>query len=283
MLTEVHVAGFTIRGISVGGVYTSLQIPELGVLLDAGVPLRSFAGTDRIFLSHGHSDHASALPSLLGIRRLIGKGPPRVFFPAELEEDLRASLAALTPLLRCDLSIQATPLRPGDSVTLGKGLCVRAFRTHHVVPSLGYLFFRRVTKLRPEFAALPGYEIARLRQRGTPGLFEDHERLELAYATDTLSNVLASAPELLRSRVLILESTFIDEHRTIEATRERTHVHLDELIAQAERFENEAVVLMHFSQGYSPREVHQTIARRVPEPLRSKLHVFAPQTGRWFG
>ena len=82
MLTEVHASPYTIRGISVGGVYTSLQVPELGVVLDAGVPLRSFATTDHLFLSHGHSDHASALGALLGIRGLVGKHTPvQVFLP----------------------------------------------------------------------------------------------------------------------------------------------------------------------------------------------------------
>ena len=68
MLTEVSAGPYTVRGISVGGVYTSLQVPELGVVLDAGVPIRSFAGTDRIFLSHGHSDHIDAVDQELGAR-----------------------------------------------------------------------------------------------------------------------------------------------------------------------------------------------------------------------
>src|SRR4051812_33049380 len=58
-ILELNAGSYRVQGVSVAGVYTSLRVPELGVVLDAGVPLRSFAGTDRIFLSHAHPDHAS--------------------------------------------------------------------------------------------------------------------------------------------------------------------------------------------------------------------------------
>ncbi|MCX5746553.1 MAG: MBL fold metallo-hydrolase, partial [Proteobacteria bacterium] len=73
MLTSVTAGPYTVRGISVGGVYTSLAIPELGIGFDAGASPRSFGGIDTFALSHGHADHIGALPALLGIRGLTGK------------------------------------------------------------------------------------------------------------------------------------------------------------------------------------------------------------------
>lgn len=282
MLTEVSAGPYTVRGISVGGVYTSLQVPELGVLLDVGVPIRSFAATDSIFLSHGHSDHASALGSLLGIRSLIGKRAPRVYFPAEIEAPLREALGLLGRLHRSPMTIEAMPMHPGDVRALKSDLHVRAFRTHHPVPSLGYQFFKRVAKLKPEYRELPPEEIGRRRRAGEP-LFDEVDRLELAYSTDTLSRVLESEPSVLESRVLILECTFIDPRRTAEDAQERFHIHLDEILERADRFRNEAVVLMHFSQAYSPEEVHATLQQRLPPGLRERVRVFAPESGRWFG
>jgi ribonuclease Z len=282
MLTEVKAGPYTLRGISVGGVYTSLQVPELKVVLDVGLPVRSFAGTDRIFLSHGHADHASGLASLLGIRTLLGKGPAQVFLPAEIEEPVREALEVLGRLHRSRLEVEAVPLRPGDMRPLGHDLWVRAFRTLHGVPSLGYQFLRRVTRLRAEHRELPPQEVARRRKAGED-LFEVTERLELAYATDTLSAVLESVPSLLESRVLVLECTFIGQERTVEEARERSHLHLEEVLARAERFQNEALVLMHFSQAYSPEEVHAVVQARLPEVLRERVRVFAPASGRWFG
>jgi ribonuclease Z len=282
MLTEVQAGPYTIRGISVGGVYTSLQVPELGAVLDVGVPIRSFAGTDRIFLSHAHPDHASGLGSLLGIRRLIGKGPPEVFLPAEVEAPVQEALAALTRLHRTPMEVRTVPLRPGDVHPLGHGLHVRAFRTHHPVPSLGYQFLRRITKLKPEHQGTPPQEIARRRQAGEP-LFDEVERLELAYATDTLSHVLETEPSLFDSRVLILECTFVSAHHSVQDAQDRAHLHLDELIARAGHFRNEHLVLMHFSQSHGPEEVQATLRERLPPALAERVRVFAPASGRWFG
>src|SRR5882672_412745 len=101
MLTTVAAGSHSVSGISVGGVYTSLAVPELGLLFDAGAPLRSLAAIDTIVLSHGHSDHIGALPALLGIRGLQGKTrPPRVVMPAEIQGDVTAALAAMSRLQR---------------------------------------------------------------------------------------------------------------------------------------------------------------------------------------
>jgi ribonuclease Z len=284
MLTEVQAGPYTLRGISIGGVYTSLQVPELNVVLDAGIPLRTFATTDNIFLSHGHSDHASALGALLGIRGLVGKhSPAQVFLPAEIESAVQEALAALQRLHRSDIELETIPMHPGDTRKVYRDVWVRAFRTHHAGPSLGYQFFRRITKLKPEHQDLPGEEIGRLRREGVPGIFDEIERLELAYATDTLSKVLETAPSILESRVLILECTYLDQKRTVEETQERLHVHLDEIIARADRFQNEALVLMHFSQLYAPEQVRDIIRERVPPSLHERIRLFVPESNRWFG
>ena len=283
MLTSVTAGPYTIRGVSVGGVYTSLAVPELGVVLDAGVPPRSSGGIDTILLSHGHADHIGALPALLGIRALHGKTrPPRVFAPAEILPDLEQALAALSKLQRFPLEIEAIGLRPGDEHELRGDLRVRAVRTFHPVPSLGYLILRRIAKLRPEFRGLAGPEIAARRRAGEAML--DHEdRLELAYATDTLVSALDHAPELYTARVLLLECTFLDERKTLEAARAGCHIHLDELIERADRFANEHVVVMHISQLYRPDEVAAILDARVPPALRARMIPFVPQGPHWPG
>ncbi len=40
---------------------------------------------------------------------------------------------------------------------------------------------------------------------------------------------------------------------------------------------------MHFSQAFSPGEVHDTLRERLPPGLRERVRVFAPESGRWFG
>lgn len=284
MITRVQAGRTTIEGVSLGGIHTSLHVPELGVLLDVGLPLRRFASVDHVLLSHGHGDHAGGLAAWLGVRELLhrDKPPPRVFAPAEIVDDLAAMVDAARRLQRHDLSVSFVPMAIGDEVELRRDLHVRAMRTHHPVPSRGYQLFRRVHKLRPEHHGKPGHEIARLRALGEP-MFDVEERLELAYATDTLVRVVDSHPEILRSRVLILECTFLDDRKRIEDSRAGGHVHLDELLEIADRFDNEHLVLMHFSLLYSPAEVHEILARRLPAALRDRTVAFAPEHGRWPG
>jgi ribonuclease Z len=283
VLTTVTAGPYTIRGVSVGGVYTSLAVPELGILFDVGISPRSAGGIDTILLSHGHADHVGALPALLGIRGLHGKSkPPRVIMPVEIVHDLTAALAALTRLQRWPLDIEAIGMAPGDEIELRGDLRVRAVRTFHPVPSLAYVLVRRVSKLRAEFRGLPGPEIAARRIAGE-AMLEHEDRLELAYATDTLVSVLDHAPELLRARVLILECTFLDARKSLEAARAGCHIHLDELIERADRFGNEHVVLMHLSQLYRPDEIAGILDDRVPAGLRRRIVPFSPGHGSWPG
>ncbi|HLL21576.1 MAG TPA: MBL fold metallo-hydrolase [Kofleriaceae bacterium] len=283
MLTTVTAGPYTLRGISVGGVYTSIAVPELGLLFDAGASPRSLASTDTILLSHGHVDHVGALPALLGIRALHGKSkPPRVVMPAEIVDDLRAGLAALSKLQRWPLDIEAIGMAPGDEIALRGDLLVRAVRTFHPVPSLGYVIVRRVAKLKPELVGMTGPEIAARRRAGEEvNAYE--ERSEVAYATDTLVSALDHAPELYKARVLILEATFLDARKTIDGARAGCHIHLDELIERAHLFENEHVVLMHFSQLYRPDEIPAILDARLPHGLRKRVIAFAPSTAHWPG
>lgn len=283
MLTSVTAGPFTIRGVSVGGIYTSLAVPELGVVLDAGISPRSAGGIDTILLSHGHADHVGALPALLGIRGLHGKTkPPRVVMPAEIVDELQAALAALSTLQRWPLEIEAVGMLPGDEIELRGDLRVRAVRTFHPVPSLAYVILRRVSKLRPEFRGLPGPEIAARRLAGE-AMTTHEDRLELAYATDTLVSVFDHAPDLLRARVLVMECTFLDNRKTLEAARAGCHIHLDEVIERADTFANDHIVFMHVSQLYQPSEVARILDERVPPALRKRIIPFVPKTDHWPG
>jgi ribonuclease Z len=258
-----------------------LQVPELGAVLDVGVPLRAFCGTDRIFLSHGHVDHSGGLAGLLGVRGMMQKpAPAQLFMPEEIATDVEAVLAATTRMQRYPLTVRAMPMRPGSEESLGNNLWVRAFRTHHPVPSLGYQFLRKVQKLKPEFMGLPGTEIAARKSRGE-ALFDMAEHLEVAYATDTLIRVIDTNPSMLTSRVLIMECSFYDERKSVADSRAGCHVHLDELREVCERFENEHVVLMHTSQIYKPREVRDILVRRCPRSFTDRVQILLPESGVW--
>lgn len=281
-LQRVQAGPYRIQGVSIGGIGTSLHVRELDVLLDVGVPFRASAAANRLFLSHAHADHIGALISWLGIRGLASLPLPTIYAPAPIVDTVHAMLELATTLQRHDCRAPVVAVEAGQELPLQGDLHVRAFRTHHPVPSLGYQFFRRVRKLRPEFAALAGTEIKRRREAGEELFYED-ERLELAFATDTLLRVIDTEPAILRSKVLVLECTFLDDRKSLEASRAGCHIHLDELVIRADAFENEQLVLMHFSQLYEPADVHRILEARLPRRLWERTVVFAPGSGTWFG
>jgi len=261
--------------------YTSLHVPQLDALLDVGTALRSTCAAGTLLLSHAHLDHIGALPALLGMRGLCGvKKKLRVCAPSEVAARLPAALDGFGSMHRWPLEVDVVPMEPGDEFELRRDLSVRAFRTWHPVPSLGYLFFRRVKKLRPEFAGLPGPEIGRRRKAGHD-LFTTVEHHELAYATDTLPRVLETAPELLDVRTLVLECTFLDDRKTIQDARAGCHIHLDDLLPWAQELRNESLVLMHFSQLYRPGDVRRILGERWPQDGPPVVPM-VPSGGTWW-
>lgn len=282
MLTELKAGRHTIRGASLGGMYTALHVPELDALFDIGVPVRSACGVTNLFLSHPHVDHVGALVTFLGMRGLTGVTKPlRVFLPAGVERGLQDSLDAISRLHRWPLTVEAVPMQPGDTIELRRDLSVRAIRTYHPVPCLGFSFFQKVRKLKAEFAHLPGPEIGKLRKAGAP-IFDEQERHVFAYATDTLPRVLDTSPEIFKAHTLVLECTFLDERKPVAKARAGCHIHLDELLPRLDRCENEALVLMHFSQLYKPREVPQILDARCPPEVRERIVPFLPKGSRWW-
>lgn len=283
MLSEVRAGPYTIRGISLGGLYTAMMVPELDLALDAGMPARSFAGARTLLLTHGHVDHAGALSSMLGIRALQGaRIPLRVIMPAEITGHVQAALEAMSVLQHWPLAIEVVGLRAGEECALENGLMVRAVQAFHVVPCLGYQVLRRVRRLGQAFRHLPGEEIRR-RSGAGEDLFERHEHLEFAYATDTLVSVLEHTPSLYDSRVLLLECTFLDGRKSLEAVHAGCHIHLDELVERAHHFRNQHLVLMHVSQMYRPGEIAAILDARLPQSLRHRVQVLAPASGHWPG
>ncbi len=282
-LTTVELGNLRLRGRSLGGLYTSFHVPELDALFDVGTAIRTGSTAKRLFLSHGHMDHLGALPSLLGMRGLMGGGDKilEVYCPAEIADGLPKALDALSEIHRFPLTIKLFPMHPGDELKLRQDLWVRAFRTHHPVPSLGYFFFRRVQKLKDAFKALPGQEIGRRRKAGED-LFDTQEHALLAYVTDTLPEVIDHNPALLTVENLILECTFLDERKSLAAARKGCHIHLDQLLSYCDRLQNERIVLMHFSQLYHPDEVVRILHERCPANFRAKMIPFVPDGKAWW-
>lgn len=268
-----HHAGLTIEGYSRAAVQSYWRIPELKLGFDLGAHPWAFMGTPSWFISHSHLDHIAALPVYVARRRMMKMEPPNIYLPASILEDVRRLLHVLQRLDRGRMVCNLVGLQPGDEVPLSREHVVTTFATVHTVQSLGYIVWDRRNKLKPEYHGMAGNEIRDLRLAGVAVTTEVRTPL-VAYTGDTSPAGLDACPDLYRAKVLITEMSFIRHKHRREKIHKYGHMHLDDFIERADRFENELIVCGHFSTRYHPDEVRRYLETKLPERLRSRVRLW---------
>jgi ribonuclease Z len=267
----LELAGHVIRGLSIGGLETCIDLPAFKIAFDIGRGPDFAVARETIFFTHAHMDHMGGVAWHCATRSLRGMKPPTyVMSPGNVEafEDL---FAAWRRLDRSDLEHTTVGLAPGAEHALKNLHFVRPFRSPHRVECQGYAVWSRRPKLKPEFAGLPPDEIRRQRVELGVEVTSSVETPEVAFTGDSLIEVVEREEVVRKARVLIIEATFLDERVPVADCRAKGHIHLDEVIERAELFENEALLLTHFSERYSNREILEILDRRLPESLRTRV------------
>ena len=75
-------------------------------------------------------------------------------------------------------------------------------------------------------------------------------------------------------RVLLIECSFLGPDDR-ERARQYDHIHLDDIAERASLFENEAIVLTHFSMRYRPEEILHAL-RTLPAAISDRVVAFLP-------
>lgn len=272
IFTHQH-GGLTIEGYSRAAVQTYWRIPELKIGFDLGAQPWDFMGTPTWFVTHTHLDHVAALPVYVARRRMMRMEPPTLYVPAEAVEDLRRLLLIMQRLDRGRMICNLIGLKPGNEAALSRELVVTAFPTTHTIPSLGFIVWDRRNKLKDEFVGLPGDKIRDLRMAGTEVTREVRTPI-LAYTGDTSPGGLDGCPAVYQAKVLITEVSFIRPNHRREKIHKFGHMHLDDVIERAERFENELLIFSHFSTRYLPDEVRRLLDKKLPASLKEKVKIW---------
>lgn len=278
---------YVLTGRSRAAWHTSFVIPQLNLLLDAGLCVNRLR-PKHIFLTHGHNDHTLLAPAF--VKR---EDPPDIYCPAAMKcvfnnFILSNTMLNLGGMITIDdaeeagLDIGEGPprhdhddpgrtaseaawlnthhahaVRDGDVVPLRrlKGITASVFDCDHSVPCVGYVFSSTTHKLRPEYASTPGLELKRLRQAGVE-LTAPTTTPIFAFLGDTTAATLAATPTWLERGipVVITECSFLyDEHR---AQADKTkHTLWSDLEKVIRRWPQTTFVLTHFSMRYSEREI----------------------------
>jgi ribonuclease Z len=265
----------TIEGYSRAAVQTYWRVPELKLGFDLGVQPWSFMSTPSWFVSHTHLDHVAALPVYVARRRMMKMEPPTIYLPASAVEGVEMLLRAFQRLDRGAMPVKLVGVEPGKEIALSRELVVTPFATKHTLPALGYLVWERRKKLKPEFAHLIGNDNA-IRDLRLSGVEVSAEtRLpKIAYMGDTAPAGLDALPDVYRAEILILEMTFVAPNERPALIHKYGHTHLDDIVARANRFENEVIIASHFSTRMHPDQIQRLVEKRLPESLRGRLKIW---------
>ncbi|KAK2979016.1 hypothetical protein RJ640_013650 [Escallonia rubra] len=237
--------GYSIEGISVGGHETCVIVPELKAAFDIGrCPAR-----------------AGGLPMYVATRGLYNLRPPTVFVPPCIKEDVEKLLDVHRAMGQVELNLDLVALDVGETYEMRNDLVVRPFRTHHVIPSQGYVIYSVRKKLRKQYIHLKGKQIEKLKKSGVE-ITDTILSPEVAFTGDTASDFFLDprSADALRAKVLITEATFLDEGFSIEHAREHGHTHLFEIIEHARWIRNKSILLTHFSSRYHIEDIREAVS-----------------------
>src|SRR5262249_19801936 len=146
-------------------------------------------------------------------------------------------------------------------------------RTTHPIPSRGYMVWERRNRLKEEYHGLAGEKIRDLRLSGVEVTREVRTPL-VAYTGDTSPAGLDNYPPVYQAKILITELSFVRPNHRRDKIHKFGHIHLDDLIERADRFENELIIAAHFSTRYHPQEVERTVEKKLPPALRQKIKLW---------
>ncbi|MEQ9501779.1 MAG: MBL fold metallo-hydrolase [Deltaproteobacteria bacterium] len=269
-MIALNLGGLDIRAYSVGGVETCFVLPRYDVCLDIGRCPRGAERQGHLLLTHAHIDHAAGLPYYVSLRALMSMKPPRVACPEASAETLKTILDTWATLQADSDRLHLVAVKPGDRIPLKHGAYAVAYRSPHRIACVGYTIYSTKKKLKDELAGLPGEEIAK-RARAGEEVNTVTESAEVSFPGDTRIEVVETEPSVRTAKVLILESTFVGDSIAPEKAKRTGHVHLDQIAERADLFENEHILLTHFSRRHSAAQIHDEAKKKLPPHLYERV------------
>ncbi|XP_020270217.1 nuclear ribonuclease Z isoform X3 [Asparagus officinalis] len=230
----LEIEGYPIEGLSIGGQETCVIFPTMKMAFDIGrCPQRAIA-QDFLFISHAHMDHIGGLPMYVATRGLYSMKPPTIFVPISIKEIVEKLFEVHRAMDQSELKHNLVGLNVGEEFQIRKDLKVKAFRTYHAIPSQGYVIYSVKQKLKQEYVGLSGNEIKNLRLSGVEITYTVTSP-EIAFTGDTKSDFIVDPDntDALKARILVMESTFVDDAMSIQHARDFGHTHLFEEIEAA--------------------------------------------------
>jgi ribonuclease Z len=214
---------------------------------------------DKVFITHWHADHFSGLLGLVQTLGMEGRDRPLYIYGPPGTEEFTKDLLELGYFER-HYELYVDDMQPGDAVQ-GDDYEVRAFRTDHGVPSVGFVFEeeakRKASREKMDELGLePSPKIGRLKDGETveidgrtiepDDIIREVPGRKIVYTGDTeYSDRVIEAAE--GADLLVHEATFaqslVDEGRY-------GHTSARQAAKVADKAGAERLVMTHFSRRY---------------------------------
>lgn len=94
---------------------------------------------------------------------------------------------------------------------------------------------------------------------------------EIAFTGDTTIDGISD--EAKKSKILIMELTFIDDAISVIEARKRGHTHLYEFVDISNSFHNEFIIMTHFSARYKLPYIFDQLNKHIPEHIIDKIYL----------
>ena len=71
-----------------------------------------------------------------------------------------------------------------------------------------------------------------------------------------------------------VEALFVAASHRREKVHKYGHMHLDDFLARRDQFRNEVIIASHFSTRYTDDRIRRILAKRLPDMLDGRLHLW---------
>ncbi|CAI0549309.1 unnamed protein product, partial [Linum tenue] len=243
------IEGYPIEGLSIAGLETCIIFPSLDLAFDIGRCPQRAVSQNFVFISHAHMDHIGGLPMYVATRGLNRMKPPTIIVPTCIRATVEQLFEVHRQLDGSELRHVLVGLDIGEEIAIRRDLKVKAFRTHHRIRSQGYVVYQVKEKLKQEYRGLSSNEIKSLKSSGVK-ITDTTSHPEIAFTGDTMSDFILDEgnSDVLKAKILVME-----------------------IIKHADKFQNKAILMIHFSARYTVEEIQEAMSK-LEAPLAGRVY-----------